>query len=193
MPKANFPFGPVRVELSRHSLNRRQFIYTTTLAASALTASSYAAPRAKLKSPNEKLDIGAIGAGGKGGDDARNCASENIVAICDVDANVLAAAAKTWPKARQYRDYRVMLEKEKSLDAVTIGIPDHHHAPAAMLAIKSGRHVYCQKPLTHTISEARAHKLDVAYKDHPRTGYIGLQDHGSPCWFKNIKLRPLGP
>ena len=177
MPYANLPFGPDRVELSRRSLSRRQFIYTTALAASSLAATSYAAPRAKVKSPNQKLDIGAIGAGGKGGDDARNCASENIVAVCDVDANVLAAAARTWPKARQYRDYRVMQEKEKSLDAVTIGIPDHHHAPAAMLAIKSGCHVYCQKPLTHTISEARA--LTLAARKYKVATQMGNQGHSA--------------
>jgi predicted dehydrogenase len=175
MPDANF--RPVRGQASHCSLSRRQFIYTTALAAGSLTASSFAAPRARWKSPNGKLNIGAIGAGGKGGDDARNVASENIVALCDVDANVLAAAAKTWPKARQYRDYRVMLEKEKSLDAVTIGIPDHHHAPAAMLAIKSGRHVYCQKPLTHTISEARA--LTLAARKYQVVTQMGNQGHSA--------------
>jgi len=177
MPCSESPFGLVRLELPQRTLSRRRFIYTTTLAASSLAASSYAASQARVKSPNEKLNMGAIGTAGKGGDDAANCAGENIVALCDVDSNALAAAAKRWPKARQYRDYRVMLEKEKDLDAVTIGIPDHQHAPAAMLAIKSGRHVYCQKPLTRTIGEARA--LTLAARKYKVATQMGNQGHSA--------------
>src|ERR1700690_1092401 len=90
----------VRVELPPRALNRRQFLYTTALAAGSLALSSRAARPAKLKSANEKLDIAAIGTAGKGGDDAANFASENIVALCDVNANALAAAGKKWPQAR---------------------------------------------------------------------------------------------
>ena len=78
------------------------------------------------------MDVGIIGTDGKGADDSNNFAvSENIVALCDVDSGALGRAAQRWPKARLYRDYRVMFEKEKSLDAVTVSIPDHQHAPAA--------------------------------------------------------------
>src|SRR3954470_9888581 len=156
MSNSNPSSKPVRIELPNRGLSRRQFIYTTALAASSIALSSYAAPRVKFKSPNEKLDVGVIGAGGKGVVDSNGLSSENIVALCDVDSDTLAKAAKKWPNARLYRDYRVMLEKEKSLDAVTISTPDHQHAPAAMQAMHLGRHVYCQKPLTHTIYEARA-------------------------------------
>lgn len=151
----------VRIELPRQALNRRQFIYTTALAASsaAINLSAWArAPR--LKSPNSKLDVGIIGTAGKGLVDSKGLSSENIVALCDVDADKLITAAKKWPYARLYRDYRYMLEQEQKLDAVTVTIPDHHHACAAMHAIKSGINVYCQKPLTHTISEARALTLE---------------------------------
>jgi predicted dehydrogenase len=167
----------VRVELPSRALNRRQFLYTTALAAGSLALSSRAARPTRLKSANEKLDIAAIGTAGKGGDDAANFASENIVALCDVNADALAAAAKKWPQACLYRDYRIMLEAEKHLDAVTIGIPDHHHAPAAMLAIKSGRHVYCQKPLTRTISEARA--LTLAARKYKVATQMGNQGHSA--------------
>src|SRR5208337_5021778 len=156
MPNFNSDFKLTRVELPQRGLSRRQFLYVTALTAGSLAVAGCAAPQTKLKSANDKLDVGIIGTGGKGADDAPNFAGENIIALCDVDANALAEAGKRWPKARRYRDYRVMLEQEKTLDAVTVSIPDHHHAPAAMLAIKSGRHVYCQKPLTHTIAEARA-------------------------------------
>src|ERR1700676_2437017 len=124
MPNADSSF--VRVDLPPRRLNRRQFLYTTTLAAGALAVSSRAAVPAKLRSANGKLDMAAIGTAGKGGDDAANFATENIVALCDVNADALGAAAKKWPQARLYRDYRILLEKENHLDAVTIGIPDHH-------------------------------------------------------------------
>jgi predicted dehydrogenase len=152
-------------------------LYTTTLAASSLALAGCAAPQVSRKSPNEKLDVAVIGTAGKGGDDANNFAAlgENIVAICDVDANNLAEAGKKWPKARRYSDYRVMIEKEKTMDAVTIGIPDHQHAPAAMLSIKAGKHVHCQKPLTHTVSEARA--LRLAAQEYNVCTQMGNQGH----------------
>ena len=175
MPICRSDFNLTRVELPQRGLSRRQFLYATALTASSLAVAGCAAPRARLKSANDKLDVGIIGTGGKGADDAPNFASENIVALCDVDANALAEAGKRWPNARRYRDYRVMLEVERGLDAVTVSIPDHHHAPAAMLAIKSGRHVYCQKPLTHTIAEARA--LTLAARHHKVVTQMGNQGH----------------
>src|SRR5881396_2799016 len=105
MPNVNASF--VRLERRPRALNRRQFLYATSLAAGSLALRSHAAAPARLKSPNAKLDMAAIGTAGKGGDDAANFAGENIVALCDVNADALAAAAKRWPQARQYRDYRV--------------------------------------------------------------------------------------
>ena len=127
------PFiAPTRTEISAARINRRRFIYSSALAAGALAAGSASAlPRVKFKSPNEKLDIGGIGAGGRGRDDIEGVSGENIVALCDVDSNALAGAGRKYPRARLYADYRVMLEKEKNLDAVTVGIPDHHHAPGS--------------------------------------------------------------
>jgi predicted dehydrogenase len=137
-------------------INRRRFVYSSVLAAMSLpTAALFASPHVNYKSPNEKLDLAGIGAGGRGAADIDGVSSENIVALCDVDAHILSDASKRFPRARLYSDYRIMLEKEKSLDGVTIGIPDHHHAPAAMIAMSLGKHVYCEKPLTHTVWEAR--------------------------------------
>jgi predicted dehydrogenase len=167
--------GPVRLEVPTNGLTRRHFIYTTAMAASSMALSAYALPKVNYKSPNEKLNIGLIGVGGKGEADSAGLAGENIIAMSDVDKNTLAKGAKKWPGASQYQDYRKMIEKEKSLDAVTVSIPDHHHAPAAMMAIKAGKHVYCQKPLTHTIWEAR--ELTKAAKKYGVATQMGNQGH----------------
>ncbi len=110
---------------------------------------------AQSKSPNEKLNIASVGCGGKGYGDMAHCASENIVALCDVDERRAARARKEQPGANFYRDYRKLLETEKSIDAVTVSTPDHMHAPVAVQAMRMGKHVYVQKPLTRLVGEAR--------------------------------------
>jgi predicted dehydrogenase len=145
------PCGP-----AADPLTRRRF-----LAASAATALSFTfVPRHVLGQgqapPSEKLNIAAIGAGGRGADDIDGVKSQNIVALCDVDERRVAAMGKRFPKANQYRDFRAMLDKEKGIDAVVVATPDHTHAVASMAAIKRGKHVYCEKPLTRTMHEARA-------------------------------------
>jgi hypothetical protein len=123
--------------------------------------------KSRFKSPNEKLNIAAIGVGGKGRSDVDTCNSENIVALCDVDWDGAADAFQSYPKAKKYKDFRKMLDDCKEIDAVTISTPDHIHAIAAMRCMQMGKHVYVQKPLTHTVYEARvlreaAHKYGVA-------------------------------
>ncbi|HIJ74573.1 MAG TPA: Gfo/Idh/MocA family oxidoreductase [Candidatus Hydrogenedentes bacterium] len=155
-------------------ISRRRFLMGSAAAA----ASGYAfSSRAKESPPNEKLNIAAIGSGGKGGDDIYNCSMENIVALCDVDWEHRAVfAARQFPKAKKYTDFRVMLEKEdKNIDAVIVSTPDHTHAVAAAMAIKMGKHVYVQKPLTHDIYEARA-LTDLARK-HSVVTQMGNQGH----------------
>lgn len=110
--------------------------------------------RAGFRSPNEKLNVAAIGAGGKGFVDISGLQSENVVALCDIDWKNAAGAFKKWPDAKQYKDFRVMLEKEK-IDAVNVTTADHTHAIAAAWAMQRGVHVYLQKPLTHNIWEGR--------------------------------------
>lgn len=109
--------------------------------------------------PSDQLNLAAIGAGGKGASDIRNASvngRERVVALCDVDFKGSAkASVERFPKAKLYADYREMLDKEKSIDAVTISTPDHVHAPAAKYAMERGKHVYVQKPMTHNIREAR--------------------------------------
>ncbi|MCX7866056.1 MAG: Gfo/Idh/MocA family oxidoreductase [Limisphaera sp.] len=136
-------------------ITRRHFIFLSTLAAGGVALSSCARPRPRRISPNEKLNIGVVGAAGKGASDTDHCASENIVALCDVDEAHAAGQIKKYPKAKFYRDWRKMLEQEKSLDAVIVSTPDHLHGVVAAAAIRLGKHVYCQKPLTQTVYEAR--------------------------------------
>lgn len=124
-------------------------------------------------SANEKLNIAGIGVGGQGGSDISGVASENIIALADVDDERAAATFKKFPNAKRYRDFRIMLEKEKSIDAVVVSTPDHTHAVAAMMAIKLGKHVYCQKPLTHTVYEAR--KLTEAAREAKVVTQMGNQ------------------
>jgi predicted dehydrogenase len=108
------------------------------------------------EAPSDKLRIAVIGAGGRGADDLGGVQSQNIVALCDVDDARAAGTFRRYPGAKRYKDYRTMLEQEKGIDAVVIATPDHTHAVATMAALRMKKHVYCEKPLTHTIREARA-------------------------------------
>jgi len=137
-------------------MSRRGFLGRAvgTGTAAALMSNSVSG-RPKRKSPNEKLNIAGIGVGGRGMADLNEMAGENIVALCDVDWDRAAPAFKKYPDARTYKDFRVMLDKEKDIDAVVVATPDHTHAVAAMMALRMGKHVYCEKPLTRTVKEAR--------------------------------------
>src|ERR1043166_1043911 len=140
------------------SLPRRRFLQTSSaIAAGWMSGATFArgASRPRRTSPNEKLNIASIGVGGQGASDTDGCAGENIVALCDVDATRLAERGAKYPKAKLFRDYRQMLDEMKEIEAVTVSTPDHHHAFAAVRAMKLGKHVYCQKPLAHSVWEGR--------------------------------------
>ena len=142
-----------RKVLSR-GLSRRRFLQTTTLAAGAVTFGVPTLLRAA--NLNSKLNIASIGCMGKGESDTNHCSGENIVALCDVDAARCAKQRQKYASAKFYQDYRKLFEEMgSSIDAVTVSTPDHMHAIIASLAMKSGKHVYCQKPLVQTIYEAR--------------------------------------
>ncbi len=143
------------------------------------------ARRAWGQSPNEKLNIGAIGVGGRGHGDLHAVATENIVAICDVDTGNLDRAASEFPAARKYVDYRQLLQ-QNDLDAVVIGTPDHHHAPAAVRALRRGLHVYCEKPLTHTVREARV--LTELARQQGVATQMGTQNHEHPGYMKVVEM-----
>jgi predicted dehydrogenase len=105
--------------------------------------------------PSDKLNIAGVGVGGMGGVYLQNCESENIVALADVDLNFAAHVFDRYPSAKRYADFRRLLEREKGIDAVVIGTPDHTHAIVARTAMDLGKHIYCAKPMTRTITEAR--------------------------------------
>ncbi len=141
-------------ELSR--VDRREFIKTTSLAAGVLAFGAPALLRGQ--NLNSKLNIACIGIGGKGRSDTDACASENIVALCDVDSGSTAYETQTkkYPSAKFYNDFRQMLDQMGDrIDAVTVSTPDHMHAIAVSMAMKRKKAVFCQKPLTQTIYEAR--------------------------------------
>jgi predicted dehydrogenase len=127
--------------------------------------------------PSEKLNIAGIGVGGRGAGDLGAVSSENIVALCDVDWRHAAGTFKRYPKAKKYRDFRKMLVKEKNIEAVIVATPDHVHAVATMMALKMRKHVYCEKPLTHDIFEAR--KITEAAREAKVATQLGNQAQAS--------------
>ncbi|MHC4504025.1 MAG: Gfo/Idh/MocA family protein [Planctomycetota bacterium] len=139
-------------------LTRRSFLARSAAAAAAVNIiPRHVLGAAGKPSANEKLNIGCVGVGGmQGASDVRNVSRENIYAICDVDLNHLNKSAGRYTSAKKYRDFRVMLDKEhKNLHAVTVTIPDHMHASVSLWAMERGLGVYCQKPLTQSVWEAR--------------------------------------
>lgn len=175
--------------LMSNKINRRQFLKTGALTG----AFFWASPRViwcEMKSPSEKLDIAGIGVGGRGADDINGVSSENIVALCDVDERQAAATFRRFPKARRHSDFRKMLEAEKSIDAVVIATPDHTHATAAVMAMKLGKHVYCEKPLTHSIYEARVMR-ETAARCKVVT-QMGIQGHSYDGHRRAVELIQAG-
>ncbi|HPY50918.1 MAG TPA: Gfo/Idh/MocA family oxidoreductase, partial [Sedimentisphaerales bacterium] len=142
---------------SKKGISRRRFMSHAAAVAAFTVVPRHVLGGPRRIAPSEKLNIAGIGVGGRGGDDLQGVESENIVALCDVDWQSAAGAFRRYPNARKYRDFREMLDKEgDGIDAVVVATPDHVHAVASMAAIKKGKHVYCEKPLTRTIHEARA-------------------------------------
>jgi predicted dehydrogenase len=160
-------------------MTRREFVGGT---AAALTGISIV-PRhvlggADQKPPSEKLNIAAIGVGGQGATDVGGLAGENIVALCDADLRSAEETFKKFPQAKQYRDFRRMFdEMDNRIDAVLVATPDHTHAVAAMAAIRRGKHVYCEKPLAHSVWEVR--QLVKAAQKHKVVTQLGNQGHSS--------------
>lgn len=146
----------MKVKPSIRAVSRRQFIGGTAISALGFTfLPGNVLGLRGATSPNEKLNIAAVGCAGQGAGDINGCASENIVALCDVDWRHAGQTFKKFPNAKRFKDYRKMLDEEKGIDAVIVATPDHLHAFASMHAIKLGKHVYCEKPLTHSVWEAR--------------------------------------
>lgn len=160
-------------------LSRRRFLARAAAAA----ATVQIVPRHVLgapgrPSPNSRLRLAAIGCGGQGWSDLKNMLTEDVVALCDVDDRRAATAFKELPHAKRYRDFRRMFdEMADQIDAVLVATPDHTHAVAAMAAMRRGKHVFCEKPLAHSVAEARA--LAREARERGLITQMGNQGHSS--------------
>ena len=166
-------------------MSRRAFMGTGAAGAAAfMVVPRHVLGGAGYKAPSDMLNIACVGVGGKGFSDISGIATDNIVALVDVDDTQMARTLKRddaelkskLQKAKKYRDFRVMLEKHKDdVDAITVSTPDHTHAVIAMAAMQMGKHAFVQKPLTHSVSEARA--LAEAAKKYKVVTQMGNQGH----------------
>lgn len=158
---------------------RRDFLRASAYAAAASMAFPFVG---KVLGANDRINVACIGVGGKGGSDTDHAAAcgGNIVALCDVDKNTLTGKGQKFPQAKQFQDFRKMFSTmEKDIDAVTVSTPDHVHGIAAGTALKLGKHVYCQKPLTQTVEEARTlRKLAKDKKLATQMGNQGSSEDG---------------
>ena len=172
----------------RPYISRRDLLKQAALAGAAtLIGSSAKASR----SPNDKLNIACIGVGGQGASDLGNVSSENIVAMCDVDAARAADSFNRFPNSKKYTDFRRMLDQQKDIEAVVVSIPDHCHAPAAVMAMKMGKHVYCQKPLANSVAECRS--MTQVAAAHPKiVTQMGTQNHSHPSYCRVVELIQAG-
>lgn len=164
--------------------NRRGFLKSSALAGAGywMATSSLAAPTRSLQ---EKLNIGVIGVHSRGAANAEAVASENIVALCDVDERYLGKAAEKYPRAQTYIDWRRMLD-QPDLDAVIVSTTEHTHAPASLQAMQRGKHVYCEKPLAHTVEEAR--RMREVSKQMQVATQMGTQIHATENYRRVVEL-----
>ena len=180
-----------QVIFSRHS--RRQFIRYSSLA---LGSTALTGPYLlRARNLNDKVNIAQIGAGGKGESDTECCSAENIVALCDVDQSTLDRRHEKYPGAKVFRDYRKLLDQmHGDIDAVIVSTPDNHHACAAVAAMNLGKHVYCQKPLTISVYEARLmRKVAAEKKVITQMGNQGSSESGLRRAVEIIQAGAIGP
>jgi len=140
---------------------------------------------------NSKLNIAGIGVAGRGGEDINGVASENLIALCDVDDAHAAKTFEKFPAAKRYKDFRKMLDEiHKQIDAVVVGTPDHTHAPAGVMAMKLGKHCYCEKPLTRSVYEARV--MANLAKEKKLVTQMGTQIHAGSNYRRVVELVQTG-
>lgn len=171
-------------------LHRRQFLHTAAAGLTGLGVGALAAQEPKAGA-NDKLHVGVIGVAGQGAYNLGGVAGAgaNIVALCDVDEKRAGKAREQFPQAKFYTDFRQLLD-QKGIDAVVVATPDHTHAVATMMALKAGLHVYCEKPLTHTVHEARL-VAEMAAKQK-RVTQMGTQIHAGTNYRRVVELIQAG-
>lgn len=172
-------------------INRREFLRQAGLlgVAGALGLEGCASAPRRILSPNEKLNLGVIGTNHRARENIKEVMGENIVALCDIDDNYLAEAHKMFPSAKTYNDFRKLLD-QGDLDAVVVATPDHIHAPATLMAMERGLPVYCEKPLTHTVREARLVAELAARKKLPTQ--MGTQIHAGENYRRVVEVIQAG-
>ena len=142
-----------------------------------------------LRPKSDRLRLGIIGVGNRGSDNLAEVSHEHVVALCDVDDRYLKSAANQYQDAKTYRDYREMLDADLDLDAVVVSTPDHTHAPASLAAMQRGLHCYCEKPLTHSVEEAKA----MAKLGKGLVTQMGTQMHAGDNYRRVVELMQTNP
>ncbi len=187
-------FTCIRMRTPALFTSRRHFLRTTTAVSAFALVPACVLGRGAEPVPSRRLNLAAVGAGGRGADDLADLEGENIVALCDVDWDQAAGSFKKYPKAKRYRDFRRMLEEEKTLDGVVVATPDHTHAIVSITAMQMGRHVYCEKPLTRTVVEARAMaKVAAEQKVVTQMGNQGMAFEGNRQIKEWLQDGAIGP
>jgi predicted dehydrogenase len=172
----------------RRRVNRRELLKQSSFAGFGIWVAASGLP-ASARSPNEKLNIGVIGAGGRGAANTGGVLGENIVALCDVNDKNLGEAAGRFPKAAKFHDWRKLVG-QKNIDAVVVSTTDHIHALASVAAMKNGKHVYCEKPLAHSVHEAQV--MRKTYLASKVATQMGTQIHAEPNYRRVVELIQSG-
>jgi predicted dehydrogenase len=187
----------IRIVESQHrrKVMSNRFSRREMLCNAALAGMGVLVPRGarggESQSPNEKLNLAFVGAGGRGAANLGQLKDENIVAFCDVDEVRAGSTFEEYPNVRRFQDFRKMLEKtDKEIDAVVVSAPNHIHAPASALAMRLGKHVYCEKPLTHSVYESRV--LAQLAAENKVATQMGTQIHASTNYRRGIEILRAG-
>jgi predicted dehydrogenase len=176
--------------MSKFRSSRREFLKTSTSAAVAFWVAGRSVAD-DSKSPNEKLNIACVGTSGQAGWNIGQIAKQNVVAFADVDSANLNAKSEQFPQAKLYDDFRRMLDAEgKRIDAVLVATPDHIHAPAAAMALRMGKHVYCEKPLSHSVFESRT--LAKLARENKCVTQLGTQVHAGSNYRRVVEVLKSG-
>jgi len=174
----------------RQQVTRRTFLTNMALTGTGLVILSNSGS-VRGTPANSKLNIAGIGVGGRGAADINGVADQNLLALCDIDWKHSGPTLEKFPNAKRYHDFRKMLDDvEDEIDAVVIGTPDHTHAPAGMMAMKMGKHCYCEKPLTHSVYEARL--MANAAREHKLVTQMGTQIHAGANYRRAVELVQSG-
>jgi predicted dehydrogenase len=171
-----------------HSFSRRRFLQGTAVAAAATVVGPLTANE-RPAAPADRIRLGIIGVNGQGAYNLGNVQHEDIVALCDVDQNRAAQVRQRFPRARFYEDYRRLID-QKDIQAVVISTPDHHHAFAALAALRAGKHVYCEKPLAHSVHEVRQ-IMETAARQR-RVTQMGTQIHAEENYRRVVEIVQAG-